>query len=170
VLFLLSIVQLIDSLQALLLFSTELLVESRKGAQLRLFDAKRGQLRAPFHNALPLRPPVSQGGTPQPLTSQGSDICPPPTFVPTSGPRNVLMAPPAAAAIKPSSEMAWRVSQNTMYGTLGAQMALTAAESQHLGEGLRSRNSGGRNLTTGGTPTSPSGASSGLKISSLGKK
>lgn len=44
VLFLLSIVQLVDSLQALLLFSSELLVESQKGAQLRLFDAKRGQL------------------------------------------------------------------------------------------------------------------------------
>ena len=42
VLFLLSIVQLVDSLQALLLFSSELLIESRRGAQVRLFDQKFG--------------------------------------------------------------------------------------------------------------------------------
>lgn len=44
--FLLAVVQLVDSLQALLLFSSELLLESRRGQQLRLFDAKRGELQA----------------------------------------------------------------------------------------------------------------------------
>ena len=141
-LFLLSIVQLVDSLQALLLFSSELLLESRKGAQLRLFDAKRGQLRAAAQTALPLRPPASQG----------SAISSHPTFVPTADPANVdpvLLSPPAGAAIKPSVAAASRIDgramvHNAMYGTLGAQMTLTAADSTHLA-GLRARTSGSGN-------------------------
>lgn len=42
VLFVLSVVQLVDSLQALLLFSSELMIESRRAAQVRLFDQKFG--------------------------------------------------------------------------------------------------------------------------------
>lgn len=133
-LFLLSIVQLVDSLQALLLFSTELLVESRKGAQLRLFDAKRGQLRAAAQTAIPLRPPASQG----------SVISSHPTFLPTADPENMVISPPAGAAIKPSFAAAGRVAHSTLYGTLGAQMTLTAADSSPLG-GMRARNSSGRN-------------------------
>eukprot|EP00892_Ulva_mutabilis_P001698 jgi/Ulvmu1/11529/UM078_0018.1 len=45
VMFVLAITQIVDSLQALLLFSSELLLESRRGQQLRLFDAKRGELQ-----------------------------------------------------------------------------------------------------------------------------
>lgn len=130
---------LVDSLQALLLFSTELLVESRKGAQLRLFDAKRGELR----NAV-------QTIHPSPPASKGDALSSHPTFVPIQDPEvsdrhgTVLASPPAGAAIRPSLGATTRAAHNAHYGTLGAQITLTGADSGPLGGGLRARNSGGR--------------------------
>lgn len=78
VLFLLSIVQLVDSLQALLLFSSDLLLESQKGAQLRLFDAKRGALGvqhtpdAPGASTVGLTVGVSEAG--RPSSVQGAAV------------------------------------------------------------------------------------------------
>lgn len=71
--FLLALTQIVDSLQALLLFSSELLLESRRGQQLRLFDAKRGELQqtapaAPAAPASQVAPeqPVPQAEAPAP--------------------------------------------------------------------------------------------------------
>jgi hypothetical protein len=90
VLFLLAIVQVIDSLQALLLFSGELLTESRKGSYLRLFDEKRGTLGGAGGSvapAVPIAPPPGAG--------PGSGAPPPRDDEPKHNP--VALVPPGDA-------------------------------------------------------------------------
>ena len=118
VLFLLSVVQLVDSLQALLLFSSELLIESRRGAQVRLFDQKFGDVRvdgsssgsgsAPPPNVLRPSTPAAPLGSPLPI---------PAAMPSTSSGANY----PAAAAVKNP----WRATHAANYGTVGAQMTIT---------------------------------------------
>lgn len=97
VLFLLSVVQLVDNLQALLLFSGELLVESQKGAQLRLFDAKRGALGVQTQQASPDVPGKSG---PDVGTTATLAAAPAPAAVPERVPsgRSPLSQEPMSAA------------------------------------------------------------------------
>lgn len=91
--FLLAVVQIVDSLQALLLFSSELLLESRRGQQLRLFDAKRGELQA------------TAPGTAEPAV-------PLPAQAPLPERAQAASPPPASMASTPRA---------VRYGTAGAQ-------------------------------------------------
>lgn len=93
--FLLAVVQIVDSLQALLLFSSELLLESRRGQQLRLFDAKRGELQATAPGAAAAAPAV-----------------PLPVQVPP---------PDRAQAASPSPASVASIPRAVRYGTAGAQ-------------------------------------------------
>lgn len=112
VLFLLSIVQLVDSLQALLLFSSELLIESRRGAQVRLFDQKFGDVRVDGSGPPPngLRPsrPAATPGSPVPV----------PAAVPSTSSGADAQAAPAV--LNP-----WRNTHAANYGTVGAQLTIT---------------------------------------------
>lgn len=135
VLFLLSIVQLVDSLQALLLFSSELLIESRRGAQVRLFDQKFGDVRvnggAPPPDDAPCTSPAPAFDA-QPTPSKPAKA-PAPGKRPST-PQTLVTPRPETINESPNP---WRRTHGARYGTVGAQM--TISDSQPLRRSLWER-------------------------------
>lgn len=100
--FVLAITQIVDSLQALLLFSSELLLESRRGAQLRLFDAKRGVLQA----------------TALPIASASTSANTAPAGAPAAQPSDAAQA---SEHVQPPPTPAGLMRRAVQYGTAGVQ-------------------------------------------------
>lgn len=158
VLFLLSVVQLIDSLQALLLFSSELLIESRRGAQVRLFDQKFGDVRV---GGAAAGPSSSAAAAEPDRTPSPAPATPAAAHRPSAGAPARPMAT-AAPQVAPSPPIAnpSRRTHAANYGTVGAQMTITDSrplrqslwQRQRMGESVDEQNPNPA-LLQNGTPS-----------------
>lgn len=140
-LFLLSVVQIVDSLQALLLFSSELLQESRRGAQVRLFDQRFGDVRVGDKKGDPKTPTATRPEAPA-------------NAKPGPSPGGGRPGGPVPVVINP-----WRSEERPVYGakygTVGAQQTIT--DSRPLRQSIWER----RRIGDGADQPAPAGAQQG---------
>jgi hypothetical protein len=164
VLFLLSIVQLVDNLQALLLFSNDVLVESIKGAQLRYFDAKRGTLGVQKNPDAPSAPGAGgppAGGASPPVTPAGKVAGVVEAGRPTPGRSPLSQYSSYPAALSAAAQARLAALEANDYGTVTAQRM--QGDSQPLVSSVwdperarrRAASKGLRGRPSGGAPPSP---------------